>query len=165
MLLVATPVCAAVVAMIAVLSIDVLLSGAPYSTGDAVGAVVFSNGCAAVVFMGLAITFKHRDAWAHRIIGSLLVAGTVLGTVGGLYGGWSIMMDQHEELSWQMHRACETAQRDGLTIADCPERARECIYEVRENPPEGQRGLAPPPTDPGRPVDLRGGAIDDCLRR
>ena len=166
-LLVATPVCAALAVMIAVLSVDVLIRGESFTASDVGMALIFGLGSLVVVGLGLSITYRRRDQWAHKAIGVLLALGTLAGIGGGTAFAAKIIGEKRESMAYRVHEACATARRDGRALPNCEDRAPECIYDARGAEAPVQRGLMPPPdpADPDRPRDPEGQAIDDCLRR
>lgn len=161
LVLLAFPVCSALIVVIALRAVDMLATGEPISGADLAGGVAFGGGALVVLAVSLVAVWRVRQHPAWRVYLALLMVGLIVGMSAGMMFGLQIAARQNERTMAHVESLCA---RFELRPDDCAERARACIYEVRAAPPVAERGLARDvEIDPRAPSDLRGQAEWACL--
>lgn len=136
LVLLATPVCAAVCAMVAVASVDVFVTGEPYTGAEFGSAVVFFFG--PLILVGLAIFLTLRSKERRPVMAAILAVTSIAGAGAGGWFGWNIVQEKHASMDAHVAEACGWLAEPP---EGCAEHARACIYGAREHPEEVGRGL------------------------
>lgn len=163
MVVLATPVCAGVVALLPLVGADMLATGEPIAPLDLIGGTIFVVGALAMLGISLRAVWRARANVAWRIYLAMLVVGVIVGLGAGTTLGLRIALEKSEDMAQIAGDLCDRFDErpDG-----CEERARACVYEVRQSPPVAERGVRHDLTiDPRAPEDPRGRAEWACLRR
>ncbi|GAB5545099.1 MAG: hypothetical protein RLO52_12095 [Sandaracinaceae bacterium] len=134
LVLVAVPVCAALVVSIGVLSVYTLAVGDPVSAGEAAQAAIFFFGPLAVV--GYSIYATTRAETSRPVLASLLVFGGVAGAAAGGWFGWGIVVEKRASMAARVLEACSWGD-----FADCEARAEGCVRAVGSVELPVHRGL------------------------
>jgi len=159
--LLATPVCAAVATMVGLASADVLLTGEPFTWRDAAQALIFFFGPLLVV--GYSIYATTRSTTSRPLLASMLVIGGLAGVGFGGWFGWGIVHNKHAFTASRVAEACSW-----VDVPECETRAIECIHSVDGTPIVVARGMgnADDQEDlPGVPRTPKARAIYRCLNR
>lgn len=163
LVLLATPFCAAILVVIALLAVDMTATGEPISGGDVAGGVVFGGLALAMLAISLRAAWRARGSALWRVYLALLMAGLIVGLGGGMTFALQIITQKNEHTMQHVESLCA---RFEVRPDGCEDRARACIYEVRASPPRAERGLSRDvEVDPRAPSDLRGQAEWACIVR
>lgn len=161
LVLLAFPVCSALIIVIALRAVDMAATGEPMSAADIAGGIVFGGGSLLVLGISLAAVWRARQHPAWRVYLALLMVGLIVGLSAGMMFGLQIAAQQNEHMMARVDALCA---RFEVRPENCADRARACIYEVRAAPPAIERGMgAGVEVDPRAPSDPRGAAEWACL--
>ncbi|MDQ3033277.1 MAG: hypothetical protein M3Y87_12735 [Myxococcota bacterium] len=163
LVLLAAPVCAAIVVVVALLAVDMSATGEPISGRDVAGGLVFGGLALAVLAISFRAAWRARQHPGWRVYRALLMAGMIVGLGGGGIFGLQIITTKNARTMARVESLCA---RFEVRPERCEQHARACLFEVRADPPRAERGVtSEPELDPRAPSDPRSQAEWACLLR
>jgi hypothetical protein len=164
LVMLASPVIAAVVACVALKMMFDLLGGVGFQRGDGTTIAIASIGGLAVIGISARAIWRERASMTWQLYGLVLAIAV---TCGAIFGGVQGVRMSDEHVAYVRNEASETCRMFADVHRDlgpeCIDRAIDCRREVEAAPPTVDRGLGAGAPRAGEPTDPIERAVWVCL--